>query len=164
MKRALFLLSFLAVTLAFVGCQNENITENEGKDIIFANGKTILKVTMAETRTYMGEKQGDIYPTYWESDDQLCVNNTLSSKITVNPNNPSSAEFEFDGRTYKSLGIMNVLHAIEDILYGTDDTEARLILPQELPALYRYYRYILDSDGDTLLDSTGEPLMSSVYD
>ena len=98
MKRALFLLSFLAVTLAFVGCQNENITENEGKDIIFANGKTILKVTMAETRTYMGEKQGDIYPTYWESDDQLCVNNTLSSKITVNPNNPSSAEFEFDGK------------------------------------------------------------------
>ena len=51
---------------------------------------------MPETRTYLGEKQGDTYPMYWESDDQLCVNNTLSSKITINPHNPSSAEFEFD--------------------------------------------------------------------
>ena len=59
---------------------------------------------------------------------------------------------------------MNVLHAIEDILYGTDDTAARLILPEELPALYTYYRYLRDSDGEILLDNTGEPIMSAVYD
>ena len=88
----------IALAATFISCQNENITENDGGDITVSNGKTILRVTMPETRTYLGEKQGDIYPMYWESDDQLCVNNTLSSSITIDPNNPSLAEFEFDGK------------------------------------------------------------------
>ena len=97
MKTTQFLISFLAVALALAGCQTENTTEGSGGDIAVTNGKTILKVTMPETRTYLGEKQGDSYPMYWENDDLLCVNSTLSSEITINPNNPSSAEFKFDG-------------------------------------------------------------------
>lgn len=92
---------------------------------------------------------------------------TLSWEISTLPVNidgmKPTAEFEFDGKRFKSLGLMNVLHAIEDVLYGTDDTPARLILPEELPALYTYYRYLRDSDGDTLLDSDGNPMMSAVY-
>lgn len=93
---------------------------------------------------------------------------TLSWEISTLPikieNGKTTAEFEFDGKRFKSLGLMNVLHAIEDILYGTDDTPARLILPEELPALYTYFRYIRDSSGDIILDSYGEPLQSAVYD
>ena len=96
MKITRFILSFLVAALTLVGCQTENTTENSESSIVVANGKTILKVTMPETRTYLGEKQGDTYPMYWENDDLLCVNNTLSSEITINPNNPSSAEFKFD--------------------------------------------------------------------
>lgn len=92
---------------------------------------------------------------------------TLSWEISTLPikidNGKTTAEFEFDGKRFKSLGLMNVLHAIEDILYGTDDTPARMILPEELPALYTYFRYIRDSNGETLLDSMGSPLMSAVY-
>lgn len=92
---------------------------------------------------------------------------TLSWEINTLPVNidgmKPTAEFEFDGKRFKSLGLMNVLHAIEDILYGTDDTAARMILPEELPALYTYYRYLRDSDGDTLLDSDGNPITSAVY-
>ena len=84
------------VTVLFAGCQTDKATDGTSGDIVFVNGKTILKVSMPETRTYLGEKQGDFYPMYWESDDILCVNNTLSSKITINPSNPTSAEFEFD--------------------------------------------------------------------
>jgi len=93
---------------------------------------------------------------------------TLSWEISTLPikvdDAKTTAEFEFDGKRFKSLGLMNVLHAIEDILYGTDDTPARLILPEELPALYTYFRYIRDSSGDIILDSDGQPLMSAVYD
>lgn len=93
---------------------------------------------------------------------------TLSWEISTLPvrvdNMKSTAEFVFDGRRFKEKGLMNVLHAIEDILYGTSDTEARLILPEELPALYEYHRYLRDSDGEILLDSSGEPLLSAVYD
>ena len=97
MKTTRFLLSFVAAALALVGCQTENVSEGAGDDITIANGKTILKVTMPETRTYLGEKQGDSYPMYWENDDVLCVNDVFSNKIIINPNNPSSAEFEFNG-------------------------------------------------------------------
>ena len=96
MKRAHFLLYILALAFAFVGCHTEEITNNTVGEITVANGKTILKVTTPITRTYMGEKQGDTYPLYWESDDQLCVNDVLSSNITIDPKNPASAEFEFD--------------------------------------------------------------------
>ena len=93
---------------------------------------------------------------------------TLSWEVSTLPikvdDAKTTAEFEFDGKRFKSAGLMNVLHAIEDILYGTDDTAARMILPEELPALYTYYRYLRDSDGEILLDNTGEPLMSAVYD
>lgn len=93
---------------------------------------------------------------------------TLSWEISTLPirvdDMKTTAEFEFDGKRFKSLGLMNVLHAIEDILYGTDDTPARLILPEELPALYTYFRYIRDSDGETILDSDGQPILSAVYD
>ena len=93
---------------------------------------------------------------------------TLSWEISTLPirvdDMKTTAEFEFDGKRFKSLGLMNVLHAIEDVLYGTDDTPARLILPEELPALYTYFRYIRDSDGETILDSDGQPILSAVYD
>lgn len=93
---------------------------------------------------------------------------TLSWEISTLPirvdDMKTTAEFEFDGKRFKNLGLMNVLHAIEDILYGTDDTPARLILPEELPALYTYFRYIRDSDGETILDSDGQPILSAVYD
>lgn len=93
---------------------------------------------------------------------------TLSWEISTLPirldNGKTTAEFEFNGRQFKSKGLMNVLHAIEDILYGTNDTEPRMILPSELPALYTYHRYLRDSDGETLLDSEGNPLLSAVYD
>lgn len=75
-----------------------------------------------------------------------------------------TSEFVFDGARFKKLGLMNVLHAIEDILYGTKDTESRLPELEELPALYVWHRYIRDSDGDTILDSDGNPLVSAVYD
>ena len=78
----------------FVGCQTDNLDEN-GK-VTIANGKTIVKVSTPDTRTYLGEKVGDTYPVYWNDDDKICINYNLSSKITIDPNNPASAEFEFD--------------------------------------------------------------------
>jgi len=93
---------------------------------------------------------------------------TLSWEVSTLPiqvnNGKTTAEFEFDGRRFKKLGIMDVLHAIEDILYGTDDAEPRMILPEELPDIYLHYRYMMDSDGETLYDNNGEPLQSQVYD
>ena len=90
MKR--FLSIICAITaLTLTACQAD-----KSLDSTISNDSNTITVSLEPTRTYLGEKQGDIYPIYWENDDHLCVNNTLSSSIAINPNNPSSAEFEFD--------------------------------------------------------------------
>ena len=73
-----------------------------------------------------------------------------------------TSEFVFDGPVYKKNGLMNVLRKIEDVLYGTDDTPSSIPTPAEIMEIYTYERYLRDSDGDTLLDNLGRPLMSFV--
>ncbi len=93
---------------------------------------------------------------------------TLSWEVSTTPirveNAKPTAEFVFDGPTFKKKGVMNVLHAIEDILYGTDDTDPRIPSLQEVTELYVYMRHVYDSDGEIMLDSSGDPLLSSSYD
>ena len=93
MKR--FLSSILLLCWLLVGCQRETSKEL-GSDVFIGNGKTLVKISTADTRTYLGKKSGDTYPIYWNEEDKICINNQLSSGIKINPNNPASAEFEFD--------------------------------------------------------------------
>lgn len=81
--------------------------------------------------------------------------------IQVNGFKPTS-EFILDGPRYKKLGLMNVLRAIEDYLYGTADTQSALPAIDQITEIYTYQRYLRDSDGDTLLDSQGRPMSSFV--
>ena len=93
---------------------------------------------------------------------------TLSWEVTTTPikgeGMKPTSEIVFDGSVFKKRGVMNALHAIEDILYGTDEAEARLPSLEEITEIYTYQRYMLDSDEEQLLDSLGRPLMGSVYD
>ena len=92
----------------------------------------------------------------------------LSWEVTTTPikldGMKPTSEMTFDGPTYKKRGLMNVLHAIEDVLYGTETSEPAIPTPQQITEIYVYERYIRDSDGETVLDSAGNPLLSSVYD
>lgn len=92
---------------------------------------------------------------------------TLSWEVTTTPikvdGMKPTSKIVLDGRVFKKRGIMNVLHAIEDILYGTDETEARLPSLEEITEIYTYQRYMLDSDEEQLLDSLGRPLIGSAY-
>lgn len=92
---------------------------------------------------------------------------TLSWEVTTTPvkigDAKPTSEMTFDGPTFKKRGLMNVLHAIEDILYGTDDEEARIPTLAEIQEIYVYERYIVDSDGEDLLDSSGNRIAGAVY-
>lgn len=91
-----FLPYILLLCYLFIGCQAETISESNQGDVIIVDGTTTLRVTTPETRTYLGEKVGNNYPMYWSEGDELIVNDTASSGITINSANPSNAEFEFD--------------------------------------------------------------------
>lgn len=75
-----------------------------------------------------------------------------------------TSEIVFDAEAYRKRGLMNVLHAIEDALYGTEDENAHLPSIEEIQEIYTYERYILDSDTEDILDSSGRQIAGTVYD
>ena len=86
-----------SVAILFAGCQTDNTSDNMDDSVVVADGKTIVSIEMPQTRTYLGEKQGNIYPVYWSEGDKIAINDVLSSNITINDENPASAKFTFDG-------------------------------------------------------------------
>ena len=80
--------SVILAGLMLAGCQN--FTE---QDVAGVNG-TCLSVSLAETRTSLGEKSGDHYPVYWSDGDCIVVNGIKSQAAQINANNQASATFE----------------------------------------------------------------------
>ena len=76
------------VALLFVGCQHNEIVDVDG-----GNGGC-LEVSLAETRTSLGAKEGTTYPVYWSDGDCIVVNGVKSQAAQINANNQASASFE----------------------------------------------------------------------
>lgn len=93
---------------------------------------------------------------------------TLSWEVSTTPvklgDAKPTSEIVFDGPTYKKRGLMNVMHAVENVLYGTENENARIPTLEEIQTIYVYERYLKDSDGEDILDSNGRPIAGSVYD
>lgn len=75
--------------LLFIACQTDNdiINGNGG------NGTTVLTVSTATTRTYLGNKVGDTYPIYWSEGDRIIVNGNISEECVIKAQDGISAQF-----------------------------------------------------------------------
>ena len=93
MKKFLLLLTSIVIFAA--GCQTDTTTD---KFIGVGNSEegTSLVVSLAGTRTSLGEKVGTSYPVYWSEGDKLVVNGYLSDKVQINEDNRASALFTFE--------------------------------------------------------------------
>ena len=74
-----------------------------------------------------------------------------------------TAKMVIDAHQLKAAGLMNVLQSIEDLLYGTDNTDATFPTITKLFELFEIGKYLLDSSGNKILDSNGNPIESAVY-
>ena len=74
-----------------------------------------------------------------------------------------TAKITLDSTKFAKAGLSNVLKAIEDILFGTDKTNAKLPYPYELVNIVNKEMHLLDSNGNMLLDSSGNPIRSNVF-
>lgn len=74
-----------------------------------------------------------------------------------------SADMIFDSRRFRENGLMNVLKAIEAVLYGSDDYDPTFLRPSEIYAIFISEMYIRDSDNNILLDSMDDTLCSRVF-
>lgn len=82
---------FVLVATILLGCQTENIFDNG-----LENGETVLSVTLTQTRTSLGEKQGETYPAYWCAGDRIVVNGVESAEAAIDANNAANATFAFN--------------------------------------------------------------------
>ncbi|MCD8159449.1 MAG: hypothetical protein LUD77_11385 [Clostridiales bacterium] len=75
-----------------------------------------------------------------------------------------TATFVLDSLEFKKAGIVNVLKAIEEKLYGTENADPYLPDVTEILEVYETEVYLLDSNGDFILDSDGNKIQSVVYE
>lgn len=73
-----------------------------------------------------------------------------------------TAVLTINGDILLKKGLINVLHSLEDMLYGTADSDAIIPTMSEITDLYAYEMYVLDDDGDDILDSSGQKIRSFV--
>ena len=88
MKKNLLLISAL-LSMLFVGCQTDTLVD----DGVMADGTTTLTVSTSVTRTYLGEKVGDVYPVYWSENDRIAVNGVQSESAIIDVEDATTAQF-----------------------------------------------------------------------
>ena len=86
-----------------------------------------------------------------------------TSPVTVD-NDRTSASIVLDSTKFKKAGLFNVLKAIEDLLYGTDETPSRLPVMSDIESLFGTHMYLKDSLGNSILDSFGNEIQSVVWE
>ena len=67
-----------------------------------------------------------------------------------------------DSRKLKAAGLANALRGLESILYGTDDTNPKIPKAGDILTMLIRSRMLLDSSGNSILDSAGDPVMTFV--
>lgn len=85
-----------------------------------------------------------------------------TSPIVVGEGYKPTARIKLVSTAFKMAGLMNVLRYIEDRLYGTDDSNSTFMTLTEIMEAYNTQQYLLDSNGDFVLDSEGHPIQSFV--
>lgn len=122
MKKLLLLLA--TVGAVAVGCQTDNTPDNS---LGVGNEEgTTLTISLAQTRTALGDKVGTIYPTYWSEGDQIVVNGKLSDAVQISSENRASATFRFSNAT-----LSHPYHITYPYCASTSDTKRIIEFPAE---------------------------------
>ena len=92
-------LIFGLLALLFVGCQYDNASDLD------AEKGSSLTVSIAHTRTSLGDKVGEIYPVSWSEGDRIMANGLRSLDANIDSENKSRATFDFSKIFYYPCSI-----------------------------------------------------------
>ena len=88
----------MIIALILTSCQREVTLESEST--------RSLLLSISQTRTSLGEKEGEVYPVYWSEGDKISANGVESSEALIDENNPSRAQFSFPSVVNYPLNIL----------------------------------------------------------
>ena len=92
MKKFSLFIHIAAIVALF--CVPTSCSQDTTERVEIAGYQSQLTVGLPSTRTYLGDKEGDTYPTYWSDNDAIVVNGAVSTTTTIN-DNKTSATFYF---------------------------------------------------------------------
>ncbi len=78
MRKILIITTFIATLL--IGCTTDTT------ETLVNDQTTTISVSLTDTRTSLGSKNGDTYPVYWSEGDRIVVNGKLSEEAQIDEN------------------------------------------------------------------------------
>lgn len=75
-----------------------------------------------------------------------------------------AAQMVFHSREFIKAGIPNVLRALENTLYGTETTNPTMLTFSSVDEIFTEHMYLSDSNGNNILDSSGNQIRTFVID
>lgn len=136
MKRTIIPLVLTAV-LTVLSCAKPQDTEKPYPD------NTTFSVSLMssdQTKSFLGEKQGNIYPTLWHEGDRISLNGSLSSALGADQEGCRKASFVFHGGLYSPF----------NLLYPATESTREVIFP----SVQHYVSGSFDPDSAPMWAST----------
>ena len=84
---------FMAVAALFAFSCTTDVTEDLGVQLGSGEGKTVISISLEESRTQLGEKADGLYPLYWSEGDKISVNGVESGEAQISAENAAYASF-----------------------------------------------------------------------
>jgi len=105
---------FIAAAVLMAGCAKEV------QDIDVINeAKTVLTVGLSDSRTHMGDREGNTRHIYWSNGDQIAVNGIASEALAELPEGTTSTTFTFDGVLSTPYNVLYPASIYEDATHVT---------------------------------------------
>lgn len=87
-KELLFISAFLLSVLS--GCVNETLQPESSKEL-----KVSVSLASVQTKTYLGEVDGNVRQVYWSAGDAVSMNGFASDVLTADQAGKATADFKF---------------------------------------------------------------------
>lgn len=104
------------------------------------------------------------YATEDDNPDAITFSWEFSTEPVAADGYKPTSMMVLDSKAFKDSGSMQVLRAIEDILYGgIEGQPPTLVEPGDIPSLVEYHFALRDSNGNEILDSTNNGIETRTY-
>lgn len=104
------------------------------------------------------------YQTVNDSPEAMSLSWEVSASTAEVDRFKPTSKITIEAAALKRAGLYHVLVAIEEALYGTENTAPRMLLPSDVEMIYKNQRFIKDSNDDFLVDSSGNYIASVVFE
>ena len=90
MKKVLLFISALSLLSVLSGCVNETLQPESSKEL-----KVSVSLASVQTKTYLGEVDGNVRQVYWSKGDAVSMNGFESDVLTADQAGKATADFKF---------------------------------------------------------------------